>query len=307
MRLLRQQRIKRRALERRLTATKRAHSREVGRPQQAERSMARQGSGVGGPIFQPGAMHSFTALSASIPARIGLAVAPLGSEKTKSFGSLQEGHAWSSIKVPILVTLMRDRHEELPTSEMQWAADAIEASDNEAAASLFRQLERIHGGLEGASTAVQRVMALAGNTATVATAPPPAGAVSTYGQTEWSIDEASAFYRALANGCLLSPSGTEYVLDLMRNVIPEQQWGLGEAGFDPSWSVAIKGGWGPEAEPGTYLVRQSGVVRNGSTGIAVTMIVEDSSGFETGTRDLTRMASWLRHNMRSLGLPHSGC
>jgi hypothetical protein len=252
-------------------------------------------------------MHSFEALSASLPARIGLAVAPLGSEKTESFGSLQVGHAWSSIKVPILVALMRDRQEELSTAEMQWATDAVEASGNEAAASLFRQLERIHGGLEGATAAVQRVMALAGNTATVATAPPPPGAVSTYGQTEWSIDEASAFYRALANGCLLSPSGTGYVLDLMRNVIPEQQWGLGEAGFDPSWSVAIKGGWGPESESGTYLVRQSGVVRHGSRGIAVTMIVEDNSGFEAGTRDLTRVASWLHHSLRSLGSPPSGC
>lgn len=209
--------------------------------------------------------------------------------------------------MPILVTLMRERREELTPVEMQWASAAIEASDNDAAANLFRRLERIHGGLSSASEAVQGTMALAGNSATVATAPPPPGAVSTYGQTQWSIDEASAFYRALAIGCMLDPRGTEYVMDLMRNVIPEQQWGLGEAGFDPSWSVAIKGGWGPETGSGGYLVRQSGVIQNGPAGIAVTIIAEDASGFEAGARDLTRIALWLRHSIRSLGPPAGSC
>jgi beta-lactamase class A len=269
------------------------------------RSLAKQG---GGTILKSGATHSFEALAASMSARVGLAIVPLGSGEDEAFGSLQAGHAWSSIKVPILVTLMRDRHGDLAPAEMEWASAAIEASDNDAAASLFRRLEQIHGGLSSASEAVQGVLALSGNSATVATAPPPPGAVSTYGQTQWSLDEASAFYRALANGCLLDPSGTEYVLDLMRNVIPEQQWGLGEAGFDPSWSVAIKGGWGPEAESGSYLVRQSGVIQNGPAGIAVTMIAENTSGsFPAGTADLTRMATWLRENIRSLGPPAGSC
>jgi len=135
-----------------------------------------------------------------------------------------------------------------------------------------------------------------------------AGAVSTYGQTEWSIEEATAFFRALADGCLLGPSGTEYVLGLMRDVIPEQHWGLGEAAFDPSWSVGMKGGWGPEAGSGAYLVRQSGLIQSGSSGVAVTMIAEDSSGsFEAGARDLTRIGVWLRENLRDLGPPASGC
>lgn len=304
MSLLHRQQAERRALERKLTAAKRALRREVRLARQAKRSSIRQ---AGGPIFRPGAAHSFDALSASTSARIGLAVAPLGSGETQSFGSLQTGHAWSSIKVPILVTLMRDRHEELTASELRWAAAAIEVSDNDAAAGLFRRLEQIHGGLSGASIAVKRVMASAGNTAAVTTAPPPPGAVSTYGQTNWSASEASAFYRALANGCLLGPGGTKYVLDLMSHVLPEQQWGLGEAHFDPSWSVAIKGGWGPEAASGGYLVRQSGVVRNSVAGIAVTMIAEDSSGFEAAVGDLNRIASWLSHSVRNLGPAASGC
>ena len=258
-------------------------------------------------MLRPGAEHSFEALAASIPAPIGLAVARLDTGAIESFGSLRTGHAWSSIKVPILVTLMRDRDEDLSTEEEQWAAAAIEASDNDAAANLFDRLERIHGGLHGASAAVQDTMALAGNATTVATAPPPPGAVSTYGQTEWSVEEATAFFRALANGCLLGPGGTEYVLGLMRNVIPEQRWGLGEATFDPGWSVGLKGGWGPEAGSGAYLVRQSGLVQSGSAGVAVTMIVAEGSGsFGAGTADLNRVAAWLSENLRGLGGP-GGC
>jgi hypothetical protein len=303
---LRKQRTKRRALERELAQARRAHRhREARRARQLAIAAAESSAGS---LLRPGAKRSFEALAASIPAPIGLAVAPLGAGAAESFGSLRTGHAWSSIKVPILVTLMRDRHENLSATEEQWAAAAIEASDNDAAANLFRQLERIHGGLSGASAAVQEVMALAGNAATVATAPPPPGAFSTYGQTEWSIEEATAFLRALANGCLLGPSGTEYVLGLMRNVISEQRWGLGEAAFDPGWSVGLKGGWGPEAGSGAYLVRQSGLLQGGSAGLAVTMIVSEGSGsFDAGAADLTRIATWLSENLRGLGGPASSC
>ncbi|MGB7587566.1 MAG: hypothetical protein WBM00_02540, partial [Solirubrobacterales bacterium] len=164
-------------------------------------------------------------------------------------------------------------------------------------------------GLDGASAAVQSVLALAGDhTTAVATAPPPPGAVSTYGQTEWSLTGSTQFYRSLANGCLLGDRDTKYVLGLMDDVIPEQRWGLGEAGFDSSWQLGIKGGWGPEAGSGAYLVRQAGILRDGDSGIAVAIIAEDESGsFEAGVADLTHLATWLRENLRDSGPPASGC
>ena len=234
-----------------------------------------------------------------MPAEIGLAVAPLNSDPIKTLGQLQLGHAWSSMKVPILVTLMREG--KLSAEEQQWATAALTASDNTAAADLFPQLERTHGGLSGASLAVQEILAKAGDTSTtVATAPPPPGAVSTWGQTDWSLTGAVEFYREMARGCLLSPSDTEYVRQLMGEVIPEQRWGLGEAGFPTSWRVEMKGGWGPENGTGRYLVRQSGVVQDGNTGFAVTMITKaDSGSFETGAQELTQMATWLREHIRS--------
>ena len=128
------------------------------------------------------------------------------------------------------------------------------------------------------------------NQTVVATAPPPPGAVTTFGQTEWRPSEAVKFFRALGNGCLLPSTETSYVLDLMENVEPSESWGLGSAGFS---SVAFKGGWGPEAS-GAYLVRQSGIVNAGSSrGVAVSIVAfppAGSSSFSIGTEMLTATA-----------------
>lgn len=263
-------------------------------------SLPTHASSAGSGILAPGARASFNALAESMSASIGIAVAPLDSGSPQRLGELQVGHAWSSVKVPILVALMQDRPGGLSAEEQQWATAALTASDNEAAAALFDQLEQIHGGLERASQAVQQVLAESGDTTTVvATAPPPSGAVSTYGQTEWSLDGSVAFYRALACDRLLDPERSDYVLGLMEQVVPEQRWGLGEAGFPPDVQVAFKAGWGPEGSAGgPYLVRQSGILRRGNSGAVVTIMVEDSSGsFEAGVSDLNQIAAWLREHI----------
>lgn len=258
---------------------------------------------AGGPLGAS-AQASFDSLSATLPARVGLAIAPVGSSQVEEFGDLREGHAWSSIKVPILVTLMRENGSEgLSSEEASWASAALTASDNEAAADLFGGIEASRGGLSAASAAVSETLAVAGDASTaVATEPPPPGAVSTYGQTEWSLAGSAQFYRSLAAGCLLDESGTEYVKGLMEEVIPEQRWGLGEAGFPSGWRVAMKGGWGPEGSAsGPYLVRQSGIVEDGSGALAVAMIAMDESGtYEAGAADLTQVAAWLAGRLHGI-------
>lgn len=243
---------------------------------------------------------SFASLESSVTGSIGLAVAPLGAVPIQSYGQLQVGHAWSSMKVPIIVTLMREGP--LSGEEEGWARLAVTESDNDAAATLFSQLESHHGGLTGASSAVQETLAVSGDPSTeVATAPPPPGAVSTWGQTEWSLSGSVAFYRALACGSLIGAE-SNFVLGLMEEVISEQQWGLGQAGFPAGARVAFKAGWGPEAETGGYLVRQAGIVRVGSSGIVVTMAAEDASGtFEAGIADIDKIADWVADHYSAFG------
>lgn len=243
---------------------------------------------------------SFSSLEASVSGSIGLAVSPLGAGPIQSYGQLQVGHAWSSMKVPIIVTLLREGA--LSGEAETWARSAVTESDNEAAAALFSELESRHGGLAGASAAVQETLAMSGNTGTeIATAPPPPGAVSTWGQTEWPLSGSVAFYRTLACGGLIGAQ-SNYVLSLMEEVISEQQWGLGQATFPAGARIAFKAGWGPEVESGGYLVRQAGVVQVGGSGIVVTMAAEDASGsFEAGVTDVNKIADWVAEHYSALG------
>jgi hypothetical protein len=257
-------------------------------------------------LLRAGATTSWETLVRSTPAQLGLVIAPLGGGTVHAFGPLQTGHAWSTLKVPILTTLMREGS--LSPEEEGWSRAALTASDNEAAAALFGKLEAAHRGLDGASRAVEGTLHRAGDGETVvATATPPPGAMSTFGQTEWSLRDSARFLHALGRGCLLDHAGTAYVLDLMEEVVPEQRWGLGEASFSPSWQVSLKGGWGPEGSAsGPYLVRQSGILRHGDRGVAVAMIAQaDSGSFDAGIEAIGRISAWLAENLASLG-PRGG-
>jgi len=257
------------------------------------------------PVLAPDAGASFATLSAELPGRVELAVAPLGAGRREVLGADEAAHGWSTTKVPVLVALLRARGSEgLTAQEQAWAQTAITESNNESVLALFGDLERLKGGLVGASRSMESLLRASGDDETVvATAPPPAGAVTTFGQTEWSPGEAVKFFRALALGCLLSPGETSYVLGLMENIEPAESWGLGSAGFG---SVAFKGGWGPESGGG-YLVRQSGIVDPRSSKGAAVAIVAFAPSFASGTEMLTRMASWLRHHLRLASRPGSGC
>jgi hypothetical protein len=266
------------------------------------------GSGSGGQFLGPNAETSFDAMAATLPAQVGMAVEPLGSEEVIEFGTLlHSGHAWSSIKPAILSTVLAEQGEQLGPEEESWADGAITASDNEDAAALFHTIEGRQGGLEGASAAVGNTIHEGGSAGTVvATAPPPPGAVSTYGQTDWPVGEAVRFYHGLAT-CKVH--GTSYIEGLMEQVIPEQRWGLGEASWPSGDRVGMKGGWGPDTEAnGGYLVRQSGFVRNPQGGIVVAMIAIDESGsYPAGASDLTAMAQWLAGELRGIGPTFHSC
>jgi hypothetical protein len=275
---------------------------------EAEENTGQSVGGSGGKFLGPGARSSFEAMAAGLGAQVGLAVEPLGSEEVVEFGSLLgSGHAWSSIKPAILSTVMKEQGESLGPEEEAWAEGAITASDNEDAAALFHTIEGRQGGLEGASAAVGETIREGGSLSTeVATAPPPPGAVSTYGQTEWPVGEAVRFYHGLAT-CRVS--GTSYIEGLMEDVIGEQRWGLGQASFPSSPRVGMKGGWGPDTEAnGGYLVRQSGFVQSSEGGIAVAMIAIDESGsYPAGAEDLSTIARWLAQELKGYGPAYHGC
>ncbi len=244
------------------------------------------------PLLAGGSAASFERMASSSGGEVGVAIAPLGRGSIREFGGLTSGHAWSVMKVPVLVTLLDERGgpDGLSSQEQAWARAALTQSDNDSAKALFAALEDSDGGLEGASDAIEQTLRKAGDESTeVNTAPNPSG-FTTFGQTNWSATESTRFFRALARGCLLSGGGTDYVLGLMGEVVGDQRWGMGQTGIDGA-DLALKGGWGPE-DGGPYLVRQSAIVGSGRRGYVISIVAQGSGSFESGVSVVNAAADW---------------
>lgn len=243
----------------------------------------------------PNASATFAELEHELPGPIEVAVMPVSSTSPAAvFGLDEPAHGWSTTKIPVIAALMTAlRSRELSAEQSAEVRSAITESSNEAILALFHDLEGIKGGLVPASEAVEAELRESGDRLTlVPTSPPPPGAVTTFGQTEWAPSSAVLFFSALDAGCLLPADRTRLVLGLMQEIEPSESWGLGSAGFD---HIAFKGGWGPEGD--AYLVRQSGIVDPGTPrATAVAIIAHPPGGsdsFSAGTEMMTKTATWL--------------
>lgn len=248
-------------------------------------------------------LAGFDELEASLPGRAGLAIGPPGSGPAASVGSLTTGSAWSTSKVPVTLRVLQQAGGPSGLSSQQ--ADeirrALTLSDNEAALSLFGDLEAAYGGAAGAAAAVDEVLAEAGDTTTHVSSIGRDG-FTPFGQTEWSLELQELFMSKLAAGCVGSPTSTSYVLGLMGEVSSDT-WGLGSAGVPARW----KGGWGPGTD-GHYLVRQMGVleVDGKETVIAIAALPDDGS-FETGQSMATSVAQWAAERAPQFAGSVGGC
>jgi hypothetical protein len=249
------------------------------------------------------ATGSFERLAASLDGEVGAVIGPPGSSEAASFGSLQSGSAWSTSKVPIALRLLADvgGPSGLSSAQAEEMRSALTLSDNEAAAALFADLERGHGGLAGASAAVGEVLREGGDTSTQISTQ-GRGEFSTYGQTDWSLAGQQRFMSSLAAGCVASPQSSDYVLDLMGEVSSDS-WGLGSAGLPARW----KGGWGPGVDGG-YLVRQMGVLYVGDEQAVVTLAARPADGqFASGEAMATAVAQWLAKQAPRYAAAPDGC
>jgi hypothetical protein len=250
-----------------------------------------------------GRLAGLETLGRQLGAKVGGTLGPPGSSPTAVGGSLQTGSAWSTIKVPIAIRVLDDAGgpSELSAGQRDLISRAITASDNEAAAELFSGLERKHGGLSGASTAVTEVLRSAGDATTVVSTQGRDG-FSTYGQTEWSLPLQHQFIADLVVGCITSPASTDYLLGLMRSVTSDQ-WGLGSAGVPALW----KGGWGPGTD-GRYLLRQMGAMTLGGKQVIVTLAVRPDDGqYASGQTVASEVAQFLAQRAPRYAGSSGGC
>lgn len=210
----------------------------------------------------------------------GIALVPVGGGQELLAGERTTGWAWSISKVPLALAALRESDGEAARTN---AALALQASDNDAAAALWRGL----GGGDAAAEAIEDVLREAGDPTDVPGGP-DAGPRPGFGGTTWSLIDSADFTARLP--CL---PGAKRVLFNMRNVSEVQQWGF--------WRVpeaAVKGGWGPV--DGGYLVRQVAVIPTADGEVAASALVY-SPTLEQGERDLDAIAEWAATLTEPLG------
>lgn len=213
----------------------------------------------------------------------GAASVAVAGDRTVVIGS-EPVAAWSTSKVPLAMAALG----RAPTVTANIRAAIVE-SDNAAAEAIWASL----GTPREAGAAVQRVLRANGDATTVVQTTRVRPQYTAFGQTLWANGDAAAF----AAHVPCSPQGRA-VLDLMRGVAGNQQWGV--HGLAGAKSVGVKGGWGPGADGG-YLVRQLAVIETGRgyTGAMLTVRPNDGS-LASGRAALTRLASVFAQHLAAL-------
>lgn len=168
-------------------------------------------------------------------------------------GDTRTPYSWSTAKVLVVATLLRQAHGPAGLDEQQRAdvTAALSASDNDAVAELVDGLSGPDVNLDTALAAVTGTLRASGDTSTTATATDD----YSIGETVWPLANQAEFLAAVTRGCVLDEASRDYLLAEMGGVIPEQRWGLGQAG-----ALAFKGGWDIDDEDLAY-VRQVGLMQ----------------------------------------------
>ena len=155
-------------------------------------------------------------------ADVAVAFAPVGrTSKVRVVGSPSVLVAWSTIKVPLAVAVIRAGRGEGMADEID---RALTASDNEAAARLWQAL----GSGSMASDAVEFQLRRGGDRTTAVPAEVTVPGFSPFGQATWTLRDQTRFTAALP--CL---AGSSQVTDAMGRVVGGQGWGRGDGHAPP--------------------------------------------------------------------------
>lgn len=231
-----------------------------------------------------------------------VAVTDLAAAPIVRVGDTRSPYAWSTSKVLIVTTLVKDLggSSKLTATQRSQVTSAFTVSDNAAAAALFNSLAQRKGGLVPASAAMTQVLRTGGDTQTVVSTQ-GRSTFSTYGQTLWSVENQAQFMSSLARSCLLDATSTSYVITQLSNTTSSQRFGLGTVG-----AAVFKGGWGPDPD-GKYLVRQMGLLKTSSgyrAAVAITARPPDGT-YASGQVLLSQVASWLKANIGPAPAPRN--
>ncbi|MBW8486386.1 serine hydrolase [Actinomadura parmotrematis] len=185
-------------------------------------------------------------------ARVSVSVLDLEDGTSYTYGSSRRFVTASIVKVDILAALLlkaQDQGRALTAPEKALAVRMIESSDNNAADSLWFEI--------GAASGLTRANRRLGLTETTATS-------VSWGLTSTSARDQVRLLKALASGGgPLSARSRRYVLGLMGDVDPGQDWGV-SAGDADGDGVELKNGWLPRSiDGGRWVINSIGRVEDG--------------------------------------------
>lgn len=163
------------------------------------------------------------------------------------------------------------------------AAAAIEHSDNAAGYRLYLAL----GGTSGTKAAIRRF----GLTHTDLPGDAYDPTFTTTSATDWV-----RILRHLVGPGRLTASQRAYVLSLMRQVDPDQRWGVGAAATGPfvnknGWETVDSGNTPPEPDDdGRWITNSVGIVTRHGQQLLMAVLTQHNPDFDSGVRLVERLA-----------------
>ncbi|WP_433463083.1 serine hydrolase [Spirillospora sp. CA-128828] len=194
-----------------------------------------------------------------------------------SYGKSLRTATASIVKVDIVIALLLQAQREergLTSAEKALAERTITVSDNDAATALWHSI----GGADGLASA-NRKLGLRD------TEPGPG---ESWGSTTTSAADQIRLLAALTSRkSPLHSASRRYLRHLMRNVTPEQAWGVSAAGSD----AEVKNGWLPrERHGGAWTVNSIGIVRQDGHTFLLAAVSERDSTMQSGVQAIEHIA-----------------
>lgn len=224
----------------------------------------------------------------------------VGAEISAAVYEPDTGRAWyynpggcyleaSLVKVPILLTLLRQATEEgreLTVEEEYLTVMMIEYSDNDATTALYQAV--------GAAPELARTYELLGVTETRAS--------EVWGTNATGVEDQLKIARAVLDGVDWINSGLqEYAVELMENVDAGQRWGIGAGLSNDGAEIALKNGWLQDDEL-AWNVGSTGFIRSGDTEYAVVVLTSGTETMDDGVAVVEDVASVI-NSFEASGTP----
>jgi beta-lactamase class A len=215
------------------------------------------------------------------PRTVGVAVFDLRSGAVHQHEGERSFPMYSTVKLPIMLALldqaMRDGRDMMPFEDALIRV-MIQKSDNDATDVLLQQI--------GGAAVVNTYLETLGLTSTKILN-------GLWGASTTTPQDMAMLLGKLANGTILNLNMRTYALDMLRGVVPEQRWGVGDGAA--SGTVALKNGWFPDTNG--WGVNSIGIVDDGPTLYALAMYSAANTTMNTGVNRLNTLAHHVRDAM----------